>query len=108
MRTIALKNPSNDVKRLLAVAKNEDVVVEAPDGEKFMLSPVGDDFDYEIARQRQNKKVMAFLERRFKQARQEKGIPLDEAFLQLGLKPKKATVGSVTKKMKNAERRVKN
>ena len=107
MRTIALKNPSNDVKRLLAVAKNEDVVVEAPGGEKFILSPM-DDFDYEIVRQRQNKKLMAFLGKRFKEARQGKGIPLQEAFLQLGLKPKKAKPGSLAKKMENADRRNKN
>ena len=92
MKTIVLKKPSKDMKRLLEIAKNEDIVVELPDGELFMVSPI-DDFEYEIARQRKNKKLMTFLEKRFNEARQEKGIPLDESFQQLDAKPKKAKAG---------------
>ena len=86
MKTIALTKPSRDIRRLLDVAKNEDVVIELPDGELFMLSPV-DDFEYEIAQQRKKKKLTAFLEKRFSDARQEKGIPLEEAERLLGLPP---------------------
>jgi len=48
------------------------------------------DFDYEIAQQRRNKKLMAFLDKRFREARREKGIPLEEVERQLGLAPRKA------------------
>jgi hypothetical protein len=50
------------------------------------------DFDYEIARQRRNKRLMAFLDKSFHAARQEKGIPLAEVKRLLGLNSDNAKV----------------
>jgi predicted NodU family carbamoyl transferase len=67
---------------MLEIARQEDLVLRAPDGQEFILSAI-DDFEHEIALQRQNQKLMAFLDERFRQARQEKGIPLEDVKRQL-------------------------
>ncbi len=84
MKTIVVTNRSRELKRLLEIAKQEDLVLRTRDGEEFMLSAV-DGFAQEIALQRQNQKLMAFLDQRFREARQEKGIPLEEVKRRLGL-----------------------
>jgi hypothetical protein len=84
MKTFAVTNRSRELKRLLKVAKREDVVLRTPDGDEFVLSLI-DDFDYELSRQRQNEKLMAFLDERARQARKEKGIPLEEVKRRLGV-----------------------
>ena len=81
MKTITLSSQSTEVSALLEQARHEDVIVQTPDGEVFMLTAV-DDFDWEIARTRQNARLMAFLDAR---ARQTATIPLDEVTRQLGL-----------------------
>jgi hypothetical protein len=53
----------------------------AADGTEFLLTPV-EDFDQEIARTRQNAKLMALLDER---ARQTRTVPLEEVKRQLGL-----------------------
>jgi hypothetical protein len=85
MKTIAISRRSRMVRRLLELAEvEEDIVLRTADGNMYLLSMV-DDFAYEIARQRRNKKLMAFLKKRFEQAREEKGIPLEEVERRLGL-----------------------
>jgi hypothetical protein len=91
MKTIIVPKRSRAVNALLEQARNEDVLVQAEDGTQFLLSPV-DDFAREIEAQRRNKKLMAFLDKRFREARQEKGIPLEEVERQLGLKSHGAKV----------------
>ena len=84
MKTVAITNRSRELKRLLELAKQDDVVMRTPEGEEFMLCVV-DDFEHEIAQQRRNKKLMAFLDERFRQARAQPGIPLAQVRKQLGL-----------------------
>ena len=81
MKTVSIPSQAADVHSLLAQARDEDILVRASDGSEFMLSAV-DDFQYEIARTRQNTKLMALLDER---AREDKTVPLDEVKQQLGL-----------------------
>jgi hypothetical protein len=69
------------VNALLAQARDEDVLVQTADGSEFVLTAV-DEFDQEIARTRQNAKLMALLDER---AKQTQTVPLDEVKRQLGL-----------------------
>jgi hypothetical protein len=84
MKIVTLSGRSQEVNRLLKLAKKEDVVIRTRDGEEFMVSLVNE-FDVEIARQRKNKKLMSFLDERFRDARMEPGIPLEDMKRQLGL-----------------------
>jgi hypothetical protein len=84
MKTLKVSSRSRAIRQLLELASQEDVVLETADGDEFLLSAV-DDFGIEIARQRQNKKLMAFLRKRFRDARREKTIPLEEVRRGLGL-----------------------
>lgn len=74
MKTVRVPKQSRSINALLKEAQDEDVLVCAADGSEFLLTPV-DDFELEVARTRQNKKLMAFLEER---ARQTETIPLHE------------------------------
>ena len=82
MKTISIPVDAADVNSLLASARDEDILVRAPDGSEFILAAV-DDFDLEIARTRANAKLMALLDERAKQTRR---VPLEEVKAQLGLK----------------------
>jgi hypothetical protein len=86
MKTIAIKKHSKMMDHVLKLAKAEDVIVQTLEGDEFLVVAI-DDFDREIVRQRANKELMSFLDKRFRDARQEKGIPLDEVTKRLGLKP---------------------
>jgi hypothetical protein len=77
----AFKPGANDVETLLDQASHKDLIVRTQDGREFMLVEIGD-FDLEIARTRQNPKLMALLDQR---AREPGGIPLEEAKRQLGI-----------------------
>ena len=81
MKTIAVSPQAAEVNALLEHARDEDVLVQTADGSEFLLTAV-DEFDQEIARTRQNAKLMALLDER---ARQTKTVPLDEVKRQLGL-----------------------
>ena len=84
MKTVSITNRSQELKRLLKLAQREEVIVRTPDGDEFLLSLV-DDFDVELSRQRRNKKLMAFLDERFREGRTGKNIPLKDVARQLGL-----------------------
>lgn len=81
MKTITISENSAEVRALLEQAHDEDVIVRLADGREFILSAV-DDFDVEIARTRQNEKLMVLLDER---AKQTQTIPLDEVKRRLGL-----------------------
>jgi hypothetical protein len=81
MKTIEIPPQATEINRLLEQAREEDLIVRSADGSEFMLAAV-DDFDHEIARTRQNEKLMAFLEAR---AKQPATLPLDEVKRRLGL-----------------------
>jgi hypothetical protein len=102
MKIVRLSGRSQEVNRLLALARKQDVVVRTREGEEFMVSFV-DEFDVEIAQQRKNKKLLAFLDKRFEESRREPGIPLEQVKSHLGLSKntrssEKANGGRKTKK----------
>lgn len=81
---IAISRCPEELQRILTAAEKQDLVLRAPKGDELLLSLI-DDFDYEIAAQRRNPKLMAFLKERFRRARKKKGIPLQEVRRRLGL-----------------------
>ena len=84
MKTVNISKQAKTINALLEKARKEDLIVQAADGTEYLLSLI-DDFDREIALQRRSEKLMAFLDERFRQAKEEKGIPLEEVKRQLGL-----------------------
>jgi hypothetical protein len=81
MKAIYLSQPSEDVVRLLDEARRDDIVVRLADGSEFILIAV-DDFDREIARSRNNPRLMALLESR---ATQSATVSLEDAKRRLDL-----------------------
>lgn len=81
MKTIDLPQASPEVASLLEQARDDDLVLRLADGSEFLVVAI-DDFDEEIARTRNNPRLMALLEAR---ARQTATIPLDEVKKRLGL-----------------------
>jgi PHD/YefM family antitoxin component YafN of YafNO toxin-antitoxin module len=81
MKTIDITQSSSDVADLLEQARHEDLVVRLADGSEFLLIAV-DEFDREIAKSRNNPRLMALLESR---ARQTETVPWDEVKRRLGL-----------------------
>ena len=83
MKTVSITPAGADVAQLFEQAREEDLVVQLPDGTQFLLAAVQeDDFEEEVARTRKNEALMAFLDERRKQART---IPLAEVRKQLGI-----------------------
>jgi hypothetical protein len=80
MKTVTIPPQAIEVNALLEQARQEAILVRAADGMEFMLTAV-EDFDEEIARTRQNAKLMALLDERAKQRRT---VPLEEVKRQLG------------------------
>ena len=81
MKTIDLAQTSGDVARLLDEARQNDLVVRLSDGSEFLLIAL-DEFDQEIARSRENPRLMALLEAR---AAQTTTFPVDEVKRRLQL-----------------------
>ncbi|HYT88497.1 MAG TPA: hypothetical protein VEL76_07295 [Gemmataceae bacterium] len=81
MRTVVVPKNSRAINALLEEARNEDVLLQAQDGTRFVLSAV-DDFGEEIEAQRRNKKLMKFLDERGKET---DCVSLEEVDRQLGL-----------------------
>jgi hypothetical protein len=63
MKTIDLNQAKGEVADLLNAARNDDLVVRLPDGSEFLLIAL-DEFDEELARTRNNPRLMALLEAR--------------------------------------------
>lgn len=83
MKIMAIARCSQGVQRILKIAQKADVILRSSQGDKFLLSQI-DDFDYELAAQRRNKRLMDFLDERIAQAREQEGIPLSEVKRRLG------------------------
>ena len=81
MKTVLVPPQAAEVHALLEQARDDELLVRTADGLEFLLTAV-DEFDREIARTRQNARLMALLDER---ARQSKTVPLDEVKRQLGL-----------------------
>ena len=81
MKTVAIPPQAAEINALLEQARNEDVLVQTADGTEYVVTVV-DEFDQEIARTRQNAKLMAMLDER---AKQSQTILLREVKWQLGL-----------------------
>ena len=81
MKKVTISPQATDVNALLQQARDEDILVRAPDGTEFMVAVV-DEFDEEMARTRKNAKLMALLDER---ARQPQTVSLEEVKRQLGL-----------------------
>jgi hypothetical protein len=81
MKAIPVSKDSAEISALLEQARTEDVIVRLADGTEFIISAV-DDFDIEIARTRQNEKLMALLDER---AKQTQTVSIEEVQRQLGL-----------------------
>ncbi len=94
MKTIRISQRSRAVTALLHQARKEDVIIQDADGMEYMMTLV-DDFDREIAAQRRNKKLMAFLDQR---SRSTKWIPLQDIEKELGLSPWRRNQNSTTRK----------
>lgn len=86
MKAINVSKRSRAVQALLDQAREEDVVLRADDGTRFVIHAV-DDFAREIEGHRRNKKLMAYLE---KCAQQTEWIPLAEVEERIGLPPRKS------------------
>jgi hypothetical protein len=81
MKTITISPQSAEINALLEQARHEDLLVQSADGSEYLLVAI-EEFDEEIARTRQNARLMALLDER---AKQSQTIPLAEAKRQLGL-----------------------
>ena len=81
MKTIDLPQTSVDVVHLLDQARQDDLVVRLADGSEFLLVAI-DEFDQEIAKSRDNPRLMALLEAR---ATQTGSVSMDEVKRRLQL-----------------------
>ncbi len=63
MRTVDLSSTSPTVNELLDLADEDLLIIKAPSGREFVLAEV-EDFEDEVARTRQNAKLMALLDER--------------------------------------------
>jgi hypothetical protein len=81
VKTVAVPPQAAEIIALLEQARDDELLVQTADGSEFLLTAI-DEFDREVARTRQNARLMALLDERAKQART---IPLDEVKRQLGL-----------------------
>jgi hypothetical protein len=80
MKTVDVDSRSRVLNGLLRQAGKENLVLRAADGREFVLAEI-DDFGREIELTRENKKLMAFLDRR---GREKATVPLAEARRRLG------------------------
>ena len=66
MKTIEVTRRSRHLSQLLAKAQRENLILRSPTGAEFILAELND-FDREIELQRENPRLMAFLDRRGRQ-----------------------------------------
>ena len=81
MKTIQVSDQAPSLQELLAIAREESVILELSDGEAFLLAEI-DDFEREVERTRQNEDLMRLLDKR---SQQSETFTLDEVKEQLGL-----------------------
>jgi len=80
VKTIKVSKQAKTVNALLNKARQEGVILRAPDGNEFILAEI-DDFKREIELTRGNKRLMKLLDDR---ARQKASVLLEEAKKRLG------------------------
>jgi hypothetical protein len=93
--TISLE--SDILNDLLQKALGEDLILQAADGEQFVLARVtdmqafyvgsSDDFEQEVVAARKNKRLMKFLDKRGAARETGRGIPFTEVRRRLGSSP---------------------
>ena len=66
MKTIEVSPRSKTLSGLLKLARQSGLILRSPDGHEFILAEI-DDFNREIELSRQNRKLMALLEKRGKE-----------------------------------------
>ena len=81
MKTIKISKQAKTVNALLKKARQEGVILRAPDGNEFILAEI-DDFNREIELTRGNKRLMKLLDGR---AKQKAAVSLEEAKKRLGI-----------------------
>ncbi len=79
MKTMTISGRAKGINTLLRLARRKNLILRAADGHEFVLAEL-DDFDREIQLVRQNKQLMAFLERR---AKRPKTVPIKEVKAEL-------------------------
>jgi len=82
MKTIELSDNMPNLKEMLKLASEENIILKTPNGREFVLAEV-DDFDREIELIRQNRELMNFLEERSKET---KVFTINQVKQQLNLK----------------------
>jgi len=83
VKTIKVSKQAKTVNALLKKARQEGVILRAPDGNEFILAEI-DDFNREIELTRENKRLMRLLDNR---AKQRASVSLGEAKRRLGIEP---------------------
>ncbi|MEE8586557.1 MAG: hypothetical protein V3T83_17080 [Acidobacteriota bacterium] len=78
MKTIQVSDQAPSLQELLAIAREESVILELSDGEAFLLAEI-DDFEREVERTRQNEDLLD------KRSQQSETFTLEEVKEQLGL-----------------------
>jgi hypothetical protein len=81
VKTIKISKQARSVNALLKKAKQESVILRAPDGDEFILAEI-DDFNREIELTRENKRLMKLLDSR---AQNKATVSLEEAKKRLRL-----------------------
>lgn len=66
MKAVALPKVSASVRKLLKLAEEENLILQTPEGQEFVLAEI-DDFAEEVKKVRQNKSLMRLLEERSKE-----------------------------------------
>ena len=95
MKTVTVSPRAKTLHSLLRQARRKGLILQSPEGERFVLTPIGDwigfevgesdDFAEEVKMTAQNKKLMKFLAKRRSHG---KRIPIEKVRKQLGLDPK--------------------
>ena len=81
MKAIELPDLPQDIRALLDLASEENVVITTPDGRQFVVAEI-DDFEIELKLARGHQELMVFLDHRSEDSQT---LPLDEVRRQLGL-----------------------
>ncbi len=92
MKTVTVSPRAKTLHSLLRKARRNGLILQSPEGERFVLTPIGnwigfdvgesDDFAKEVERMVQNKRLMKYLAERRSHGRR---IPIEKVREQLGL-----------------------
>jgi hypothetical protein len=115
MKTIIVSPRSKTLHALLRKARREGLIPQFPEGEQFMLSPLGgwrafyvgdsEDFAEEVKATSQNKELMKFLAERAKKSGNSKRTPIEKVREELGLNSIVEQKSQVAVKGKKAKHR---